>query len=54
LCEQVDEVTSAYSLCLVDSDSFIAGTKDEVKRFRFNRPGREYQRVAKSKKQDSI
>lgn len=49
---QVDEVTSAYAVSQVDSESFLVGLKDEVTRFRFDRPGRESQCIAKSKQKE--
>ena len=56
--DQVDEVTSAYSICplregqQLTGDAFVAGLKNEIRMFRLSRPGREYQSVAKNTKRD--
>eukprot|EP00088_Acartia_fossae_P000431 TRINITY_DN1017_c0_g1_i4.p1 TRINITY_DN1017_c0_g1~~TRINITY_DN1017_c0_g1_i4.p1 ORF type:complete len:585 (+),score=64.48 TRINITY_DN1017_c0_g1_i4:30-1784(+) len=56
--DQVDEVTSAYSICplreglQLTGDAFVAGLKNEIRMFRLSRPGREYQSVAKTTKRD--
>jgi len=51
--DHVDEITSAYSLALIDeADSFVAGLKNEIRMFRLSRPGREYQSVATTSNKD--
>ena len=51
--DHVDEITSAHSLALIGvDDSFVAGLKNEIRMFRFSRPGREYQSLAATTNKD--
>jgi len=51
--DHVDEITSAHSVALIDvDDSFVAGLKNDIRVFRFSRPGREYQSLAATTNKD--